>query len=463
MAHPTMLINAAALALAVPLLSATTPAAVADDGAKSVDTRATEVLQKFSKHLSSLDAYETTIVQKLAMQSAFGNEDREESFKFAVAKPNRFALTSVSDSEGESVISDGEKLFTFVPIFDAYVEMDAPKDMLSLFEQVQNETIVLGGLPTSLLTPFFGPGGPDGALGNVRSAKYVGTEQINGTAMHRLSLEVVPELNETGKRRLRSEMGDRANMVFFLDAWIDTGDKPRLHQMELDLAKMLKEMMPDMFEAMPQMGEMKYDMTMTFTQWKTGSAVSSDLFAFKAPEDADKVGSFDELMEAMEDMMAGPSGSPNELLGEQAPSFEAQLLSGESMTLDQHKGKDIVILDFWATWCGPCIRAMPDLMAVAENYKGRNVVLYAVNVRERPEDVEAFLKERKWNLSIPLDRDGSVSDKFKVGGIPQTVIVDKDGTVQAVHIGYSPDTKQQLERELETLLRGSKLVSAPNE
>ena len=152
------------------------------------------------------------------------------------------------------------------------------------------------------------------------------------------------------------------------------------------------------------------------------------------------------------------AGSPQALLGQTAPPFELELLDGDSMALAEHSGQDIVILDFWATWCGPCIRAMPHQMEVAEEYRDQNVVFYAINQRERDQTVSRFLEQREWDLTVPMDRDGSVGGLYNVRGIPQTVIIGRDGTVQAVHVGFSPRLGDRLRRELDTLLAGEHLV-----
>lgn len=69
--------------------------------------------------------------------------------------------------------------------------------------------------------------------------------------------------------------------------------------------------------------------------------------------------------------------------------------------------------------------------------------------------MSSLFAQRNWDLKVPMDRDGSIARRFKISGIPQTFIIDKDGTVQAVHVGAVP--KAVLERELDTLLRGEKL------
>ena len=146
------------------------------------------------------------------------------------------------------------------------------------------------------------------------------------------------------------------------------------------------------------------------------------------------------------------------LVGQSAPAFTLALLEGGELHLAAHKGKDIVILDFWATWCVPCVRAMPILVEVAEAYEGRGVVFYAVDQREGPETIRAFLKRTGLSVRVPLDQEGKVGDMYGVQGIPQTVLIGKDGTVQAVHVGFIPGMKQMLRDELDTLLAGKNLA-----
>ena len=130
---------------------------------------------------------------------------------------------------------------------------------------------------------------------------------------------------------------------------------------------------------------------------------------------------------------------------------------GDKLALADHLGEDIVILDFWATWCGPCIQAMPALIEVADDYRDRNVVFYAINQREPASAVENFIKDREWDLLVPMDPQGSVAGQYKVRGIPQTVVIGKDGTVQSVHVGFSPDLREKLSGELDALLAGESL------
>ncbi len=148
----------------------------------------------------------------------------------------------------------------------------------------------------------------------------------------------------------------------------------------------------------------------------------------------------------------------SELQGQPAPPFTLGLFGLGQADLASHKGKEIVVLDFWATWCGPCVMALPILTEVTDAYSNKGVVFYAVNERDDAAAVRDFLRSKKLDVTVAMDSAGKVGQLYGVRGIPQTVIIDKAGVVQAVHIGYSPNLKQRLTGELEALLAGKSLV-----
>ncbi|MEZ5327412.1 MAG: redoxin domain-containing protein [Verrucomicrobiales bacterium] len=152
-----------------------------------------------------------------------------------------------------------------------------------------------------------------------------------------------------------------------------------------------------------------------------------------------------------------PDGAPQarpalELEGKAAPEIVLPQLAGGDFKLSNMKGK-VVIVDFWATWCGPCVAAMPILLKVAEEYKEKGVVLLGANQGEDADTVKKFLEVKKWNLNVGMDPDGKSGAAYMVTGIPQTVIVGKDGKVKKVHIGFRPDLEALLKGELDEILK----------
>lgn len=137
--------------------------------------------------------------------------------------------------------------------------------------------------------------------------------------------------------------------------------------------------------------------------------------------------------------------------GQGAPTFKLAQLSGGTVDLSQHVGKDVVVLDFWATWCPPCRKGLPIVDTVAKHFADKAVAVYAVNIGETPEEVTAFMKSA--NLTVPvLMDDGQVATDYGVTGIPQTVVIDKSGNIHTIHVGVSGNFEAQLKAEVESLL-----------
>ncbi|MFA6560048.1 MAG: TlpA disulfide reductase family protein, partial [Candidatus Obscuribacterales bacterium] len=111
-----------------------------------------------------------------------------------------------------------------------------------------------------------------------------------------------------------------------------------------------------------------------------------------------------------------------------------------------------VVLDFWATWCPPCRQALPILAEVTKAYEAKGVKFYAVDLKEEPGKIEAFLRSQGLQINVALDKDGKAAAAYKVEGIPQSVIIGKDGLVKVVHVGFGGDLKTRLASELDSIL-----------
>lgn len=119
-------------------------------------------------------------------------------------------------------------------------------------------------------------------------------------------------------------------------------------------------------------------------------------------------------------------------IGAQAPGFTAATLAGETLSLAALRGRTVV-LNFWATWCGPCRAEMPDLQSLYNRAAG-SIPIIAVNQGESPETIRAWADELGLTLTIALDRTQELTRLYHVRGLPSTVVIAPDGII--THIFY---------------------------
>jgi thiol-disulfide isomerase/thioredoxin len=146
-------------------------------------------------------------------------------------------------------------------------------------------------------------------------------------------------------------------------------------------------------------------------------------------------------------------GTDSPLVGKPAPEFKLPMLAGkDDFELGKQRGR-IVVLDFWATWCGPCLKTIPVLeRVVREQPAEAKVDLIAVNLEEAPRQITAMLERHGWKLAVALDQDGAVASKYAANAIPQTVIVDREGKVARLFVGGGPQFEAELRAALTEIL-----------
>ncbi len=122
-------------------------------------------------------------------------------------------------------------------------------------------------------------------------------------------------------------------------------------------------------------------------------------------------------------------------IGSPAPDFALKDLEGREVTLSQFRGK-VVILDFWATWCGPCRMSMPILEKLQQNHPD-TLKLLAINLGETPEEVREFLSQQKFHATVLFDSDSRIGSIYQSSSIPMQVVIDKKGIIRDIRIGFS--------------------------
>jgi peroxiredoxin len=120
-----------------------------------------------------------------------------------------------------------------------------------------------------------------------------------------------------------------------------------------------------------------------------------------------------------------------------APDFSLPARDGGKVQLSELKG-EVVMINFWASWCGPCRQEMPLLEQIQEKYQPLGFTLLGVNVEPDSAEAERFLKNVQVSFPILFDRENSVSARFGVEAMPSSVLIDREGNVRHVHRGYKP-------------------------
>lgn len=339
----------------------------------------------------------------------------------AFERPNRIALRMENGPSDFTFVSDGKKMFMSIAALKRYTENNAPASL----DELGMNPIIAGLLNGTLITELCADNPYAKLMEGVTGAKYAGIDMIDGVKVHHLAF---------------------VQEQFDWEIWIPVAGDPTICRMSADLSKTMANL--------PGGGELKnqkFEMIQNFKNWRVNPSLDAKTFTFEPPKDAQKVESLLEMPGADE------GDGPSPLLGKPAPNIDLKLLEKGDFRLKEHRDTHVVMLDFWATWCPPCVRELPILAEVAKEYKDKGVVFCAVNVQEEPKEIRAFLEDKKLDLNVALDSTGKVGEAYNANAIPLLVLVDKKGIVQSVHIGFAPDIKKTLKTELDALLEGKDL------
>jgi len=135
-----------------------------------------------------------------------------------------------------------------------------------------------------------------------------------------------------------------------------------------------------------------------------------------------------------------------------APSFALPSRSGDTVSLAQLKGK-VVMLNFWASWCGPCRQEMPLLDQMHKRYSGLGFTLVGVNVDANSKDAEEWLSKTPVSFPVLFDRESKVSAMYAVKAMPSTVFIDRKGNVRYLHKGYKAGDEGAYLNQIRALLK----------
>lgn len=152
----------------------------------------------------------------------------------------------------------------------------------------------------------------------------------------------------------------------------------------------------------------------------------------------------EEMVKKSEEMSAKRALAFNGMLNKPAPHFELKDLQGKTWSLKELNGKTVV-LNFWFTSCAPCIKEIPELNRLAEEYRGKDVVFLGLTYNT-PEQVRTFLKKRQFDYVL-LPDSKEIDSQYHINSWPASIVVDKNGIVRSI-MNYSPNIREELKKSI---------------
>ncbi|WP_037200463.1 redoxin domain-containing protein [Rhodopirellula baltica] len=389
-----------------------------------------EALTPLFSRISKADVSRATV--ELSAETVMGGKVVETSdsvYQIASKYPNQYTVYYKSADDRKRLYSDGEKgVVALTP--EAFFRLP---NVASCQELATRSEINLGPYPEVVLALTLA--GVDPAVTFLGGMKSV---EVAGKVRYRGSIESI---------HLRGQQKDGVTW----DLWISDEGKPRPLRLLVDLTPML---IATGQVAVPQ--GYAYSLRYDFKSWRVTGDVDDKLFRYTPPREAVEYESLEAFQkQAAEKLVEHP------LLGQPVPEFELTLIDGTTVRNEDLKGK-VVVLDFWATWCGPCLQAMPVIAETTRKFADKGVQFYAVNVGESSSLVKGFVSEQDWNVTVASDPDGDLIDLFTAKSIPLTLVIAATGIVEAVHQGFpgEAELKQQFTDELEVLVQGGRIASS---
>jgi thiol-disulfide isomerase/thioredoxin len=412
------------------------------------DPEARRQLDEIARAYKALGAYADQGVFSMNMTINGKAENQSIPLHLTFARPNKLNL----DAGVVRLVSDGTILTTAVAPLKQYTSATAPKT-LSI------ETIGQGPAGSVLF------GGPTSAPMIILSSLLLGDD--------------APKTILSLGGRLKAESGQKVGDASFPSLLLDQPEGPDLRLVIDPATKLLKTIdlvvdPNDIARRAPK--ELKVEIgRIGWTAGDVSTKTPEDkAFAYEPPKGYTKVESLARGGQGPGDAAKYPV---NDLVGKPAPDFTLTILDGAGKTKTIAKGDlagKVVMIDFWATWCGPCLRELPDVQKMIEAYAkdGKDVVIVALSQDDRPSDpievrklVESTLNKQEIKLTaasvglVGIDPSHATGDAFHVNAYPTIVLLDAKGVVQAAHVGVT--SGEDLSKQINTLLEGKPLVEAP--
>ncbi len=346
-------------------------------------------------------------------------------YEFLFKRPNKFAFLPQGDSfDSLIMVSDGERLLLYgdVPGERQHMYSDAPQSLTAEYQsRIELQLTPSWGVELIMLLPLMTEGiSRDDYLSMFSRVHDLGMVRVDGESLRRL--QFIGGGNDSSIMEFWVQIrGQRVIRRAFINtdplgALDPNADSPR---------------------PLPTPGRTLATFTFDWIDEPLGETV----FQFQVPEDSVENNALLQVAEVEE----------HPTVGTEAPAFQLPRLDGDETSLEQlHDRHKVIVLDFWATWCAPCIVSLPKLAAAAGEFAEDEVGFYAITYREDENKVRPAVQRYNFTFPILFDETGAVSQSFGITALPHTALIDRHGTIRHVHVGAVAES--QIKAEIEALL-----------
>lgn len=411
-----------------------TLALAAEPDVPGYDSQTRRVIERAFERYQRLKSYQDTLVTEVEFDVEGDvpglTPPPQQTLKLAFARPNRLAF----EAPEFSVHCDGRKLWEHINPWGQYVESPAPSPIefsklslsqLGALDDIAHPLVLLLTQPAPSLDAF----------GKVVRLTGVAPDPLKDRRGQRVK----------GLIQVSNMRGRQLEMPF--EVWFDD-ETGLIGEIGYDYQPVLQESLSQ-HPGKPTVR--RFFRRSRVTNVTIDDEVPDERFKFKPDSGDEKVPAL---------RPPSPEQLQQKLVGRPAPDFSGEDIDGRKLSLSDLKGR-VVVLDFWATWCGPCLMAMPALQKVADKYADKPVTILGVNtdMSGQQRRVADVLKAKGITFRQFMDPGGQAAQKYFVSGIPLKVLIDKQGVVQAFHVGFSYDEVQVLSGMIDALLAGQNLFS----
>lgn len=382
-----------------------------------------DLLRQSAEAVAEADSLTVTLDATTTVVRDGQTETDATRYTLRTAPGERFEFATTGDAEaGVQVAGNGRVLLTHAIAAQRHALSPGAGGVGALATSPAASTVGsgLGGMVLSLLTPSTA----DALAASLTASEYVALERLDGAPAH----------------HARYTVGD----ALTFDAWFAAEGAPVVLRVVPDLAAT-----PSVQRMAQQHESFEYRLVFDFKSWNLSAALEDADIHVEEPSDSLLVGT----------LFAPPTPGPNPLLGQDAPAFKMSTPGGERVDLAEHFGDGVVLLEFWASHCSVCLKAMPKIEELHRRYADRGVEYFAINSGESPGDVAAFLERRGASPLTLVDESIEVASAYNVSRLPVIVLVDAAGKVQVAQVGFVAGDEEKLADAIEALLAGEDLAA----